>query len=120
MLARALLRPRPMRLRSLSLAFLLLGACGANLAPGAPPAAGPPDAPHAGPRPSPWRDGFYLPGIDGQGAQVNRLVRGPDGAVYAAGAFSDAAGVPTRNVARWTGARWQPLGDGPDGWIRAL
>ena len=109
-------------LSSTALTLLVAAGCGDNLEPGdQPPDAGPtPDAPDAGPPPSPWRDGFYLAGIDGAGAQVNRLVRGPDGAVYAAGQFSDAAGVPTRNAARWTGFRWEPLGDGPDGWIRAL
>lgn len=34
-------------------------------------------------------------------------------ALYAAGVFSWIAGVPARNMARWDGTTWQPLGAGP-------
>ncbi|MCC6676649.1 MAG: hypothetical protein IT436_05850 [Phycisphaerales bacterium] len=35
-----------------------------------------------------------------------------DGALYAAGLFTAAGGVPARNIARWDGAAWAPLGPG--------
>ncbi len=43
--------------------------------------------------------------------------RGP--ALYAAGEFSAAGGVPVRNIARWDGIRWEPLGGGLGGLVTA-
>jgi trimeric autotransporter adhesin len=50
----------------------------------------------------------------------------PDGAgplptyTVVGGQFSAVGGVPARNLAAWDGQRWQPLGAGTDGFVRAL
>jgi len=68
-----------------------------------------------------WRTDFVLPGLAGDGARVEAIALADGGAkAYVGGIFSDAAGVPAKNVALWTGADWQPLGAGLDGWVRAL
>jgi hypothetical protein len=48
-------------------------------------------------------------------ATVNALAAAPDGSLYAGGQFSDAGAGPARNVARWDGERWAPLGAGVRG-----
>jgi hypothetical protein len=127
----------------------LLAACGDNVEPGTPgpdatgaidatpgadAAPGPDAAPDAAPDAtvdagSPavpgdpavgtWRAGFALPGASGMGARVEALVRADDG-IYAGGIFVEVAGVRARNVARWTGTTWAPLGDGVPGWVTAM
>jgi hypothetical protein len=67
-----------------------------------------------------WRDVFGLPGPSGFGSRVEDVELGPDGKTYAAGIFSDAAGVPALDVAVWDGTDWAPLGDGLAGWVRAI
>jgi hypothetical protein len=42
------------------------------------------------------------------------------GNVYAGGVFTNAGGVPARNVAKWDGTRWSALGDGLGGYIYTL
>ncbi len=42
------------------------------------------------------------------------------GDLYAAGSFANAGPVPANNIARWDGASWWPLGNGPDSTVRAL
>lgn len=45
----------------------------------------------------------------------------PDGsALYAAGVFSNAGGMPAGNIARWNGATWSALGGGVSGEVHAL
>jgi hypothetical protein len=41
-------------------------------------------------------------------------------ALYAAGAFTTAGGLPVNGVARWTGVAWEPLAGGVDGPVTAL
>ncbi|MGP1345623.1 MAG: hypothetical protein ACTS3F_03010 [Phycisphaerales bacterium] len=56
-------------------------------------------------------------------ARIRAMVAYDDGdgpALYAAGAFAFAGGLPARNIARWDGDQWSPLEPGPDGEIRAL
>ena len=42
------------------------------------------------------------------------------GGLYAAGSFANAGPVPANNIARWDGAFWWPLGNGPDSTVRSL
>jgi trimeric autotransporter adhesin len=76
--------------------------------------------PVADPAVGAWRGDFGLPGASGFGARVERVVRGPDGRLYAAGIFTHVAGTAAANVAVWDGDGWAPLGAGLDGWVRAL
>jgi hypothetical protein len=84
--------------------------------------AGPP-APED-PRTGRWLPGFGAGGLNGGPhgafAQVNAITRGPDGGLYVGGIFSDAAGEHVKNVARWTGSKWEPLGTAFDGAVIAL
>lgn len=66
-----------------------------------------------------WRAGFALPGASGMGARVEAFAKGEDG-IYAGGIFVELAGVRARNVARWTGTTWAPLGAGVPGWVTAM
>ena len=52
--------------------------------------------------------------------RVFALAVGPDGSVYAGGAFTAAGGVPASRVARWDGTAWQPLGSGVNNTVEAL
>jgi hypothetical protein len=61
-----------------------------------------------------WVDLFHGTGPDGE---VHALCVHDDGtgpALYAAGEFFAAGGVPTSNVARFRGGAWEPVGDGID------
>lgn len=64
-----------------------------------------------------WDDRFGLPGL---GYGVSAVAIGPDGSIYAAGEFDEAAGLPASSVARWDGARWHPLGAGVEGEVEAI
>ena len=44
---------------------------------------------------------------------VNVIVEGPDGTIYAAGAFTNVAGAGADYLAQWDGANWTAVGD-PD------
>lgn len=66
-----------------------------------------------------WDDLAGGVGADVGDGQVFALARIGD-AVYAAGSFSSAGGVPAANVARWDGRQWSPLGTGTDGDVHAL
>ncbi len=65
-------------------------------------------------------DGFYGPFVfqmevfddDGPGPRPPAL--------YVAGEFRRAGDVPVKNVARWDGLQWSPLGEGVDGQIWAM
>jgi trimeric autotransporter adhesin len=55
-------------------------------------------------------------GIIGQSAgssiELNDLQTGPGGHLYAAGVFQKSGETITRNIARWDGTTWLPLGNG--------
>ncbi len=56
-------------------------------------------------------------------AQVIHMTSWDDGngtALYAAGTFNRAGGVPVSNVAKWDGASWSTLGDGLDATVQEL
>ena len=59
-----------------------------------------------------WRPEFTTPGLKGTVGQVLPLANGN---LLAVGrfTFADATGRLARNVARWDGANWQPLGANP-------
>jgi hypothetical protein len=61
-----------------------------------------------------WRIGTgWVAAGAGLNGIVYDLVIGPDGSLYACGAFSqDVIGNQLNYIARWTGAGWQPLGNG--------
>lgn len=48
----------------------------------------------------------------GMNDDVEALVIGPDGTLYAAGAFSTAGGGAAANIASWDGSAWSALGSG--------
>ncbi len=56
--------------------------------------------------------GGYYPGSF---PTVGALVVGPDGSLYAGGAFKTAGGEVVNGIARWDGSPWQPLGSGMGG-----
>ena len=63
-----------------------------------------------------------IPGTPGFGARVETLTVHDDGtgpAIYAGG-FFDLVGQPSRNVAKWDGTAWIPLGTGVGGEVRVL
>ncbi len=64
-----------------------------------------------------WDSRFGLPGV---GYGITAVAVGPDGSVYAAGDFDEAAGLPAGNIARWDGSRWHTLGSGVQGEVRAV
>jgi len=41
-------------------------------------------------------------------------------ALYVGGAFDTAGGVEAKNIAKWDGSSWSPLGSGLDGFVNAL
>lgn len=57
-----------------------------------------------------WRDVGQAPNGD-----VFTLALGPDGGIYAGGAFSEIGGVAANRVAKWDGTAWSPVGDGLSG-----
>jgi hypothetical protein len=56
----------------------------------------------------------------GASAAVNALAVGPDGQIYAGGAFSSIGGVSANGIARWDGTTWQPLGAGVNSSVTAM
>ena len=60
----------------------------------------------------------------GAGGAVARAMTvfddGTGAALYAGGGFLSAGGSHARHVARWDGAAWSELGDGPEGFVQAL
>jgi RHS repeat-associated protein len=48
------------------------------------------------------------------GVHMTAMGLAENGDLYVGGTFSSAGGVSVRNIARWDGTRWWPVGDGPD------
>jgi hypothetical protein len=74
-----------------------------------------------------WNGAEWLPlgeGIGGTnpvgGASVMCLAVLPNGDLVAGGYFNTAGGTPARNIARWNGAVWSPLGSGVVGGVHSL
>jgi trimeric autotransporter adhesin len=64
-----------------------------------------------------WDDRFGFAGIEGK---VNALAVAPNGDLYVGGEFNKAGGLDARNIARWDGRSWHPLGTGVDGSVHAI
>ncbi|MFH0880653.1 MAG: MBG domain-containing protein, partial [Lentisphaerota bacterium] len=56
----------------------------------------------------------------GMSTNVNALAIGPNGEVYAGGAFTNAGGVEARAIAKWDGSSWTNLDIGLNGAVLAL
>lgn len=67
----------------------------------------------------PLRD-TWMPLGSGFSTPVDALVALPNGDLIAGGSFSQAGGVPAKNMARWNGATWLPLGDGVSTTVTAV
>ena len=70
----------------------------------------------ASPTDARWQPDFGPAGVNGP--VYAAYTQGTN--LYVGGRFTLAGGVPARNVARFDGHRWYPLGDGVDGTVRAL
>lgn len=51
---------------------------------------------------------------------VSAIAIAPNGDVFIGGVFAAAGGVPCKNIARWDGNRFHPVGAGVDGSVNAL
>ena len=51
---------------------------------------------------------------------INALAVGPDGSLYAGGAFTTAGGVSANYIAKWDGTSWSALGSGMNGQVQRL
>jgi hypothetical protein len=66
-------------------------------------------------------DGTWKAMGTGMNGMVLATVAGPDGALYAAGAFTAAGGVAnTAYIAKWNGTAWSALGSGANGIVWTL
>jgi hypothetical protein len=52
--------------------------------------------------------------------RVRALAIGPSGELFAGGRFTEAGGQSARNIAKWDGMSWSPLGAGVNNTVRAL
>ncbi|HEV8629040.1 MAG TPA: hypothetical protein VGV61_01900, partial [Thermoanaerobaculia bacterium] len=59
-----------------------------------------------------WNGAFWF-AIGGPGGVI--AIEGFQGSLYAGGGFTNAGGVPARNIARWNGSAWSAVGAAPDG-----
>ena len=60
-----------------------------------------------------WAEGLFgYPGIDGQVRDATYFDDGRGSALYVTGRFEVAGAVAARNIARWDGTTWEPLGSG--------
>jgi len=72
-----------------------------------------------------WTGSAWAPMGDGlsggaDGGTVHALAVARDGTVYAGGSFERSGTTAVRNVARWDGTSWQPLGSGTNRTVFAL
>ncbi len=88
---------------------VLLAACGGN----GGGSGGETPEPAADPAVGEWQE-FSMPGPFGFDRTVKDIAIAPDGTVYMAGVFTDAAGKRVTNIVAWDGADYQKLGDGID------
>ena len=87
-----------------------LVACGDSTRAGPSP---PDPDPIADPAVGQWQE-FAMPGPFGFSRTVKDIAIAPDGTVYMAGVFTDAAGKRVTNIAAWDGTDYQLLGAGID------
>lgn len=78
-------------------------------------------APASAQTPGRWLDSFAVPGAypSSAGRTVRSLVTDGDG-VLVGGTFQRIDGTEARNVARWTGSVWEPVGGGIAGFVSAV
>ncbi len=62
----------------------------------------------------------WIPLGTGMNLPVYALCVGPDGTLYAGGAFTTAGGVSANYIAKWNGTSWAPLGTGMNAAVAAL
>ncbi len=62
----------------------------------------------------------WIPLGTGMNLPVYALCVGPDGTLYAGGAFTTAGGVSANYIAKWNGTSWSPLGTGMNAAVAAL
>lgn len=71
-----------------------------------------------------WSGDFWAGDLDGEPRAFAVFDDGTGPALYAAGSFQEASGIPVAGIARWDGANWSPLvgphGFGIDGTANAL
>ncbi|MBX3374810.1 MAG: hypothetical protein KF817_13345 [Phycisphaeraceae bacterium] len=72
-----------------------------------------------------WDGTTWSPLGEGMNGRVNALTVHDDGtgrgpALYAAGQFTTAGGIPASRIARWDGSTWSPVSDGIGGVVHAL
>lgn len=59
-------------------------------------------------------------GSQGPNGPVHASAKLPNGDVVLGGQFTDVAGVPANNIARWDGSTWHALGNGLNGYVMSL
>lgn len=67
-----------------------------------------------------WAVDLNLPGVDRAVYATAALDDGTGRALYVAGSFTTAGGVPAGNIAKWDGTHWSALGSGTNRPVRRL
>src|SRR5262245_57358272 len=67
-----------------------------------------------------WKSGFQPPGVEGTVTDMVVFDDGSGPALYVAGLFDHAGGVPAKNLARWDGTQWSARPEWTAGDIRDL
>jgi trimeric autotransporter adhesin len=60
------------------------------------------------------------PGHTHNGSAIVVYDDGAGPALYVGGHFTHAGGLPAGSIARWDGSEWSAVGEGFDGWVRAM
>jgi hypothetical protein len=63
-----------------------------------------------------WGDQFAAPGTNG----VVYAIATINNTVYVGGSFSEAGGLPVKNIAKWDGKRWSAMGSGVNGTVLSM
>lgn len=67
-----------------------------------------------------WKPGEGVPGLDGEVYALSVHDDGSGSALYAGGQFRVAGSNLARNLAKWDGTKWNPIGPDFNGAVRAL